>query len=141
MAKSTRRQRMEELLKEAELCGDEAKRTKVLEERGRACIGPTYLKRAKDAAKGAKSDAEFLDRLGKVYPGLRHEAGKVYIVYPRCYCPIAKRLTGGVPQYYCNCSVGWAKEMFRQALGREVGVKLESSVLRGDKECRLRVLI
>ena len=120
---------------------DEARLKEILEERGRACIGPGNIKQAKDAAKGTKTTEEFLDNFEKVYPMLKREGGKVYVVYPECYCPGMKNFTGEVPLSYCYCSVGWVKEMFEQALERPVEVKLESAVLRGDPECRLRVIL
>lgn len=136
MAEVSKRQRMEELLEKAQNCSDETKRANILEERGRLCIGQSWVKRAKEAAKTAASDAEFLDNLEKVYPMLKREPGKVYVVYPKCYCSVK----GKGPHYYCDCSVGWVKEMFEQALGRSIEVKLESSIIHGDKECRLRVM-
>ncbi|NLI98733.1 hypothetical protein GX441_08765, partial [bacterium] len=67
--------------------------------------------------------------------------GKVYVVYPKCYCHLKKQFGGDVPHWYCECTVGWTRAMFEQALNRSVDVKLESSVIRGDKECRLRVML
>ena len=130
-----------DLLKEVEGCIDEERMANILENRGRACISPTYIKKAKDVAKDAKDTNEFLDKLGKVLPMLKREGDKVYMVYPKCYCHKIKGLKGDIPGNYCYCSVGWVKEMFEQALGRPVEVKLEASVLQGDKACRLRVLL
>jgi predicted hydrocarbon binding protein len=113
----------------------------MLECRGRECIGATYIKKAKDAARDAKNDDEFLDNLARSYRMLRREGDAVYVVYPKCYCHRLKGFEGVVPHSYCYCSAGWVKEMFEQALGRPVEVKVEASVLRGDGACRLRVLL
>ena len=130
-----------DLLKEGEGRIDEERLASILENRGRACISPTYVKKATDASKDAKDTNEFLDKLGKTLRMLQREGDEVYLVYPKCYCHKLKGFEGDVPGNYCYCSVGWVKEMFEQALGRPVGVELEASVLRGDDACRLRVLL
>jgi len=33
----------------------------------------------------------------------------------------------------------WVKRLFEEALGREVNVEIEQSILWGDKECRIRI--
>lgn len=139
--KENKHQRMNELLAKAQLCSDEEEQAGLLMERGKLCISKAYIKLAKAAAKDTKNDREFLINLGKVYPMLKLEEDKIYVVYPKCYCPTRKIFKGEVPHFYCHCSVGWVKEMFEQALGRKIEVKLESSVLRGDNDCRLRVLL
>jgi hypothetical protein len=113
----------------------------VLEERGRSCISKAYLKKARDAAKGTKNTDEFLKRLAGVMPYLKREKGGIYMVYPKCFCHKIKAYKGKIPEGYCNCSIGWVKELFEQALGNPIDVRLESSILRGDKECRLEVFI
>lgn len=113
----------------------------MLEHRGRACISATYIKKAKDAAKNAESIDEFLDNLTKSVRVLQREDDKVYMVYPKCYCHKLKGFKGDIPDTYCYCSVGWVREMFEQALGRPVEVKIEASIVRGDKACRLRVVL
>jgi hypothetical protein len=141
MSNENKRQRMEKLLTKARLCSDEEEQARFLIERGRICISAAYIKKSKAAANGVKNDRDFLKNLGEVYPMLELDGNKVFIVYPKCYCPTRKIFKGDVPKYYCCCSVGWVREMFEQALGRPVEVKLESSVLRGDKKCRLRVFL
>ena len=139
--KTHKEQWLVDLLREVQGCVDEDRLAAILENRGRACIGPAYIKKAKDAARDAKDTDEFLSRLGEVIRMLRREGDKIYVVYPKCYCHKIKGFIGDIPGIYCSCSVGWVKEMFEQALARPVEVKLEASVLRGDEACRLRVLL
>jgi predicted hydrocarbon binding protein len=108
---------------------------------GRECIGATYIQKAKDAAKDAKDDGQFLDNLAETVRMLKRDGDAVYMIYPKCYCHRLKGFEGEVPHSYCYCSAGWVKEMFEQALGRPIEVKVEASVLRGDAACRLRVLL
>ncbi|MCK4478878.1 hypothetical protein KAU88_10215 [Candidatus Bathyarchaeota archaeon] len=42
---------------------------------------------------------------------------------------------------YCNCSRGWAKELFEGVLGRPVGVIMEKSIIKGDDQCRFRIVL
>ena len=37
------------------------------------------------------------------------------------------------PAYFCDCSVGWQKEIYESVLGKTVDVVLKESVLRGGK--------
>ncbi|MBD3285877.1 hypothetical protein GF359_05320 [candidate division WOR-3 bacterium] len=141
MAKRNRRQWLLDLLSEVEGRISAERLTRILEERGRACLPDAMLSKARKAAKEAKNDAEFLDNLEAVYPMLKRKDDEVYVVYPECYCPGMKELVADAPDCYCACSVGWVKEMFEQALGREVEVSLLSSVIRGEDECRLRVML
>jgi predicted hydrocarbon binding protein len=113
----------------------------MLECRGRECIGATYIKKAKTAAKNATDDDEFLDNLAKSVRMLKREGDAVYMIYPKCYCHRLKGIEGDVPHSYCYCSAGWVKEMFEQGLGRDIEVEVETSVLRGDEACRLRVIL
>ena len=135
-------QKLVDLLREAEAEGrvdDEL--ISMLECRGRASNSATYDKKAKAAAKNAQTDEEFLDNLAKTVRVLKREGDAVYMMYPECYCHHLKGFEGDVPHSYCYCSAGWVKEMFEQALGRPVEVKVETTVLRGDEACRLRVLM
>jgi len=72
----------------------------MLECRGRECIGSTYIKKAKAAAKDAKDDDEFLDNLAKTVRMLKREGDAVYMVYPKCYCHKLKGFEGEVPHSY-----------------------------------------
>ncbi len=130
-----------DLLKEVDGCVDEERLVSILEHRGRACISNNYIKKAKAAANGARDIDEFLDNLAKAVRTLKREGDEIYIIYPKCYCHKIKGVVGDVSHIYCSCSVGWVKEMFEQALDRPVEVRLEASILRGDKVCRLRVLL
>ena len=56
-----------------------------------------------------------------------------------CLCPLVE---GGPPELsptYCQCSVGYVREMFTQAAGKPVAVELTASSKRGDKACRFTI--
>jgi hypothetical protein len=142
MAKHGDVQELVDTLEEAEAEGRvDEEIIHMLECRGRECISATYIKKAKAAAKDARDDDEFLDNLAQSVGLLKREGETVHMVYPKCYCHKLKGFKGTVPHSYCYCSVGWVKEMFEQGLGRAVEVEVETSVLRGDDACRLRVYL
>ena len=45
------------------------------------------------------------------------------------------------PMYFCQCSIGWQKQMYETILGKAVDVELKESVLRGWKRCVFEVRI
>jgi hypothetical protein len=115
---------------------------RILEACGRQCAPDGLIKKAKEIHETSKDVGEFLARLGEVFEMLQLEDGKVYVVYPECYCEQIKGIpVDKVPNAYCNCSVGWVKEIFEGALGRPVEVARRSSVVAGDPECRFEVTI
>jgi predicted ArsR family transcriptional regulator len=121
---------------------DEKTLAKVLEQCGRQCQSQSFIKRAKSLYEKSRSTDEFLDKLGKVYKHLHKEGDRVYLVYPRCYCSQVNKLPKGkLTGTYCNCSRGWAKALFEGALGRDVEVIKEKSIIGGDSECRLRIVL
>jgi hypothetical protein len=122
---------------------DAAARTKLMEACGRACFRASH-----GEAKEAKPQPDDFDKLparlrefaGK--DGVRREGNAVYFSYGtsgRCYCPLVESAPPILPATYCNCSVGYVKEMFERALGKPVKVELTESIKRGGKACRFTV--
>jgi predicted hydrocarbon binding protein len=119
---------------------DEETLASVLEQCGRQCQSQSFVKKVQGLYKKSKGVDDFLDKLGQVYKHLQREGGKVYIVYPRCYCSqVNKFPKGKLSGTYCNCSRGWAKALFEGALGRPVEVIKKKSIIGGDRECRFEV--
>ncbi len=61
--------------------------------------------------------------------------------YDRCYCPLVKGYVGKVSPSFCNCSVGWIRELFETALKKPVKVEKIGTIKQGNKQCRFRVVI
>jgi len=121
---------------------DEKTVAKVLEQCGRQCQSQSFIKKARNLYEKSESTDEFLDKLGKVYKHLHREGDRVYLVYPRCYCSQVNKIPKGkLSGAYCNCSRGWAKALFEGALGRDVEVIKEKSIIGGDSECRFRITL
>ncbi len=56
-----------------------------------------------------------------------------------CLCPILEDAPRDISASYCQCSVGYVRELFERNVGRPVGVELTDSVLRGGKTCSFTV--
>lgn len=121
---------------------DEKTLAKILEQCGRQCQPQSFVKKARSLYEKSKSTADFLDKLGKTYKHLHKEGDRVYLVYPRCYCSQVNKIPKGkLSGTYCNCSRGWAKALFEGALGRDIEVIKEKSIIGGDSECRFRIIL
>jgi predicted ArsR family transcriptional regulator len=115
---------------------------KVLEQCGRQCQSQSLIKKARSIYEKSKDMDDFLNEFGKVYKHLHKEGGSVYIIYPKCYCPIVNKIPPGkLSAIYCNCSRGWAKALFEGVLKRPVQVTMEESIKRGDKQCKFKIIL
>jgi len=120
---------------------DEKTRVKVLENCGRNCLPRSFVKRANACKKDAKNNAEFLDRLSRIWRHLQREGDNFYVVYEKCYCPLVKTYPDKLSASFCNCSRGWIKELFESALESPVDVTLEKSIKQGNDICKFRVCL
>ncbi|MCX6093335.1 MAG: DUF6144 family protein [Candidatus Bipolaricaulota bacterium] len=131
-----------DVVREVEKNTDTATCARILESCGRHCAPSSLIQKTKEIYKSSAGVPEFLARLGEVFDALQIEDGAVYVVYPQCYCDQIKGIpTGDVPDAYCNCSVGWIREVFEQAIGRPVKVERVTTVISGGDECRFRVVL
>lgn len=121
---------------------DEETTIKVLEQCGRQCQSESFVEKARDICQRSKSMNEFLDKLEKVYKHLHREGDNVYIIYPKCYCSFVNKIPRGkLSATYCNCSQGWVKALFEGALRRSVEVVMEQSIVKGDDQCKFRIIL
>jgi len=121
---------------------DEKTRAKVLEQCGRQCQSRGFVRKAQGIYQKSKNIDVFLDEFGKVYKHLHRDGDKVDIIYPKCYCSHVNKIPPRkLSATYCNCSRGWAKELFEGVLGRPVGVNMEKSIIKGDDQCRFRIVL
>jgi len=115
---------------------------KILEQCGRQCQSQSFVKKAKAIYEKSKNRDDFLNKLGQVYKHLRREGNKVYIAYPKCYCPQVNKIPKGkLSGTYCNCSRGWAKALFEGATGKPVEVNMKKSIINGDDQCKFEVIL
>jgi hypothetical protein len=63
-------------------------------------------------------------------------------IYERCYCGQVKQAKEFFPtNIYCQCGVGWIKQLFESALGKSVKVELKQSIICGGKSCEFTINI
>lgn len=70
---------------------------------------------------------------------IEHSNGELILTYPQCYCSCVKRVERPLAKSWCYCTLGYAKRMFENVLGREVDVELMESVKSGGNACRIRI--
>jgi len=117
---------------------DEKTRVRLMESCGRDCARRGSVKMAETC----KGDVDkLLDTLaghiGK--ENARREGNAVHLTYNECYCPLVAKGPARLSDTYCNCSRGWALEMFETVTGKPVKVVCLSSIKRGDAKCVFEV--
>jgi len=121
---------------------DEETRAMILEQCGRQCQSQAFIEKAQRIYKKSQTMEEFLNAFSKVYKNLQVEGNNVYIVYPKCYCSFVNKIPSEtLSATYCNCSRGWAKELFEKVLGRSVEVIMEESIVNGDQQCKFQIIL
>ncbi len=129
---------------------DEPKRREIMERCGKSCfegsiqgrkISPIDVDRLIDAINkstgeiAAKRDGNVVDFHFVANPnGLKVADGY-------CLCPLVESGPEGLSGTYCDCSVGYVREMFRTYTGKAVSVELLESLKRGGRTCRFRITI
>jgi hypothetical protein len=118
----------------------EPQRVQLMQARGRSCArgGPA---RVAEAHKG-DVDAFVAEMAKQMGPdGMRREGSVVKVRYPQCYCPLVSELKEPLSATYCECSIGWLKELFETASGKPVRVAALETVKRGGSACRFEVTL
>lgn len=117
----------------------------ILENCGRACAHKHKVAGAAESARKKIKDltdlievAEILNK-NKVGGGhLKKEGDLLTDKYTRCYCPLRRSGLVGSPKL-CDCTLGWAKEVYGIVWGKPVEVKLLMSIGRGDEYCKISI--
>ena len=132
---------------------DEQTRIRIMENCGRACYAGAHGPRG-DTPPKPEDIGKFLDGMRKYLgnDGVQQQGEQtvVYFKYTAnpqglktadgyCLCPIFEDAPKDVSPTYCNCSVGYVKEIFERRTGKTVSVQLTNSVLRGGKTCEFTV--
>lgn len=129
----------QELIEKLRTITSSSKARSILYDRGCNCISKTMLKKATDARKNVKNESEIIDNLIKNIRFINEIEGKLYMIYPKCYCHRLKNNNSDIPKTYCYCSEGWVKHLFETALGKEVKVNIEKSVRWRNEKCQIRI--
>jgi len=132
---------------------DPATRQSIMESCGQACYEGAHGKRSAEKPT-PEQVGKFMDGMRKyVGPdGVKQNAGETVIYFkytgnPQglktadgyCLCPILEDAPKDISPTFCQCSVGYVREIFERGTGKPARVELTDSVLRGGKTCRFTV--
>lgn len=131
--------RMQNIL-DIELC------LEIMESCGLKCCGKTTREHARKAKQESKDIQDFIQRLNKIGIGggrlQLKDKNTIVGGYDKCYCGQVKKTKTPFPdKTYCQCSVGWYKQLFGSALNKEVKVELIQSIISGAKTCEFIIHI
>ncbi|MBI9049482.1 MAG: hypothetical protein JEZ00_08680 [Anaerolineaceae bacterium] len=123
---------------------DQADQEKMLAACGLACAKSYTAQCYQEAWQAANGDlSEFLTQLSKHFPEAKYDQVDEHTIevrYQYCDCDLVTQ--GWVKSaLLCRCSLHNLGQNFMAAMGQTVQVKLQSSILAGDNECRFEVCI
>jgi len=118
---------------------DDAKRREILEQLGRNC--------AKSLGWGEKYKGnpegffEYMNQKNGENFTYDKEKGIITVVTRERDCDCKLVNSKITPAYFCQCSIGWQKQMYETILGKSVDVEVKESVLKGSKRCVFQIRI
>jgi len=68
---------------------------------------------------------------------LQKNGNEITLIFEECTCDRVKE--GVSHPFLCNCTVGYTHQIFETLFNKKVNVKLEKSILRGDKICQQKI--
>lgn len=131
---------------------DEPTRQALMRSNGKACYREAYGD-SRSFKDGNNHINEFVEKYRKwtgVPESIRVEGNTIYYEYvgaPNgvkvadgyCLCCVVEDGPKELSPTYCNCSVGYVTEMFKDITNREVIVTLKESLRSGGKKCRFEI--
>jgi len=135
---------MRQMVSRLEANCDAATCTEVLQSCGRKCCGINSRKHARKLYLESGTLDEFLEKMNQCGLG----GGRLKLLsadtlsagYDKCFCGQVSQTEVPFPtQTYCQCSVGWYKQLFETALETQVEVELLQSIISGAKSCEFRI--
>lgn len=119
---------------------DEETRVNLMEACGRACARRWAIRLAESCKGDVKKLLDTLAKhLGKENSYI--EGNIIHLGYNKCLCHLVAEGPERLSNTYCNCSRGWALEMFETASGRPVKVELLRSIKRGHPSCQFLIVL
>jgi hypothetical protein len=121
---------MEKSINIMKICGDK-------------CCGAGHRKTVKKKYIESKSLEEFLDKISiKDVTYKLEDDNTIVAEYKRCFCGNVKNAKKTFPDMlYCECGKEFNKIYFSSAFGKDVEVKLISSVISGSDSCKFLIRI
>ncbi|HYK89562.1 MAG TPA: DUF6144 family protein [Acidobacteriota bacterium] len=134
---------------------DPATRQSIMEGCGQACYEGGHGKRSPEKPT-PEQVGKFLDGMRKYLgpEGVKQTAAETMIYFnytgnPQglktsdryCLCPILEDAPKNISPTYCQCSVGYVREIFERGMGKTARVELNGSILRGGRTCSFTVTV
>ena len=132
---------------------DDETRKKVMAANGATCYGEWIASEGRTVAPVAFETWAARVREHPPDASLRVEGNVIYWEYTGsaetggaapesvCLCPMVESKPAGLSRTFCQCSVGYVKELHEQKFGRPVKVELLDSVLYGGKRCKFKITV
>ncbi len=133
---------------------DEAAKKKLMMANGRSCLLAWQKETNQQIRKEPVTLEQFAARVKEQKaPAYEISGNVIYFQYTsaaetglpspdnHCLCPMVETKPAGLSPTFCNCSLGYVKEMHEQIFQKPVNVELLSSVLRGDPRCRFKITL
>ncbi|MFH1942550.1 MAG: DUF6144 family protein [bacterium] len=117
---------------------DESTRMSLMESCGRDCA----RRGAITLAESSKGDVEKLVQGLKKWIGDKNavlKGNEAHLQYDKCFCELVGKGPERFSDTWCNCSVGWVKQMFETTAQKPVKVELVQSIKRGAPSCKFVV--
>ena len=112
--------------------------TALLEDMGKNCAkeySENYVKFKGDLNGYLKSIEEWVEKAEH-----DEEKGIVKLIGKKnnsCFCPFVD--ISKMPKEFCNCTKGWNKETYGAITGKQVDVKIDTTVLWGGERCSFTI--
>ncbi|MDH5714467.1 MAG: DUF6144 family protein [Candidatus Aminicenantes bacterium] len=122
---------------------DKETAVKIMESCGLECCSSAVIKRAKQLMSKSSSIAEFLNKFSAGgYRFILKDNNIIIGTYNKCYCGQVKHTKETfITNTYCQCGVGYLRQLFQSALEKPVKVELIQSIITGAERCEFIINI
>jgi predicted hydrocarbon binding protein/predicted CopG family antitoxin len=115
-----------------------SKRKEVMEAMGNYCV-KDILPSAEKIKGKSKDLVEMIDNLNELFGGeyFTLKGDKIYSELDKCFCHFGvKKTEEPISKTYCQCSLGYMKQLFSSLLDKSVKTELIHSILTGSDTCK-----
>ncbi|MFB0518822.1 MAG: DUF6144 family protein [Acidobacteriota bacterium] len=122
---------------------DKETAVKIMESCGLECCSSAMRKRAKQLMSKSPLIEEFLNKFSfGGYRFILKDNNTIIGTYNKCYCSQVKHTKETfITNTYCQCGVGYIRQLFESALERPVKVELIQSIIAGAERCEFVISI
>jgi len=122
---------------------DKETTVKIMESCGLECCSSAVIKRAKQLMSKSPSIEEFLNKFSAGgYRFNLKDNNTIIGTYNKCYCGQVKHTKETfITNTYCQCGVGYLRQLFQSALEKPVKVELIQSIITGAERCEFIINI